>query len=392
MFALAGVALLAVAGYALWPSNGVTSDVVHDGELGFVFTDIAYIVGPHADEGGTCPDGMSQNVVEVFSATPEGARRAGETDQEYSERIEAGGRALGDAPDGRNFCQFPAIAPLDPNFRTMTQQGVRVEGIDLDGENTAGSDFLSPDGAPGVDNQFYRATGCSQSFQPGGQSNNFAIPMYAGEWGILIRLGDVDDIVNDDYVEVGFYANADPMQLSPTRDSLRFATYAMDQDPRFRAVTTGKIVNGVLTTQPVDVRFHTVVNSMHLERVIRDARVQAEVSAEGDLTGILAGFSPVEALYDQQFGYRNGRDGAGQPSPEAVRILSSNGAARVLGYTCQGVYQALNRLADGHADPETGNFTSISVQFRFAAVNAFLVDVESHSVNDDLVGNGGPDA
>lgn len=390
VFALSGVALLATAGYALWPRNGVTSDAVRDGELGFVLTDIAYIVGPHADEGGTCPGGMSKNLVEVFSATPEGARRAGESDQEYSDRIEAAGRTLGTAPDGRNYCQFPAIAPPDPDFRTMLQNGVRVEGIDLDGETTAGSDFTTSDGTPGVDNQFYRATGCSQSFQPGGQSNSFAIPMYAGEWGILIRLADVDDVVNDEHVDVGFFANADPMQLSSTRETLRFATYAMDQDPRFRAVTTGKIVGGVLTTQPVDVRFHTVVNSMHLERVIRDARVRAEVSADGNLNGILAGFSPVEALYDQQFGYRNGKDGAGQPAAEGLRIGSSNGAARVLGYTCQGVYQALHRLADGHPDPETGNFTSISVQFSFDAVNAFLVDVETRSVNDDLVGNAAP--
>ena len=391
--AAGGAVLIATAGVVLWPdpAGGNSPDsLVQNGEIGFVLTDIAYVTGPHADEAGTCPAGMSKNLVEIFNATPEGARRPGESDQAFSERSEAGGRALGDAPDGRNYCQHPQIAPPEPNFRTMRDSRVRIDGLDLDGKHTAGSDFLTPGGSRGVDNQFYRATGCSQSFQPGGQSNQFSIPMYAGEWGILVRLTEVDDLENDPSVEVGLYANSDPMQLSPTREALRFATYAIDQDPRFRALTRGKIANGVLTTDPVDVRFRTVVNSMHLERVLRDARLRAEVSADGSLTGIMAGFAPVEALYDQQFGYRNGKDGGGQPAAEQLRTGSSNGAARVLGYTCTGIYQALHRLADGHPDPQTGRNSSISVQYRFSAVNAFLVDVDTSSANEALAASSAP--
>lgn len=390
MVALAGTALLAGGAFAFWPRPDPAGGLVRDGELGFVLTDIAYVTGPHAAEAGTCPDGMSKNLVQIFSETPEGTRRPGESDQDYSERAEAGARALGNAPDGRNYCQHPALAPADPHYRTMRDQAVRVEGLDLDGAHSPGTDFTAPDGSRGIDNQFYRATGCNQSFQPGGQSNQFSIPMYAGEWGILVRLGDVDDLANDDHVEVGFYANADPMSLSPAREALRFATYAMDQEPRFRAETSGRIVDGVLTSDPVDLRFRTVVNSMHLERVLRDARVRATLSADGSLVGVLGGYAPVEALYDQQFGYRNARNGAGEPAAERLRTLSSNGAARVLGYTCTGVYQALHQLADGHRDPESGRFTSISLQYRFSAVNAFLVDVETGSANDRLVGKAAP--
>jgi hypothetical protein len=54
-------------------------------------------------------------------------------------------------------------------------------------------------------------------------------------------------------------------------------------------------------------------------------------------------------------------------------MASSNGAAFVLGHTCHGAYHALHEHADGHPD-ESGNFTSISTQFRIEAIPAFVID------------------
>src|SRR3546814_4644949 len=104
--------------------------------------------------------------------------------------------------------------------------------------------------------------------------------MLTGSWGILITLSGVDDIRNDDDVEVGFFANADPIQLSPLRAPLSYGTYAIDQDPRFRAKAHGRIKDGVLPSDPVDVRFHNVVNSMRLERALDHARVRMTRSEE----------------------------------------------------------------------------------------------------------------
>lgn len=388
--AASAVAFVALAaGYLLWSEKGSARDpnaLVRDGEIGFVLTDFGYALGPDSEETDFCPDGMSLNLVEAFQMMPEGARRPGETDDGYGKRIEAGGQALAFAPDGRNYCVNPEIAPPDPYYRILQKTGLTVEGLNLDGKVSPKSDFVAPDGTPGVDNQLYRLVGCSKSFQSTGQSNSFGSTMATGEWGILIGLKDVDDLRNDDHVEVGLYANADPMQLSPTREPLAYASYALDQDPRFRATTTGRIKDGILTTDPVDVRFHSVVNSMHLERPLRDARLRATLSPDGTLSGIMAGFTPVEALYNYQFGYRDGKDGAGNLSPAPLRMGSANGAARVLGHTCPGVYQAMYKLADGHPDKATGRNTSISTQYYFKAANAFLLDVETGSANDDLVG------
>ncbi|GGB87343.1 hypothetical protein GCM10011494_02110 [Novosphingobium endophyticum] len=391
-------AAIVVGVFALSPSGPATAETgsfLRDGKAGFIVTRIAYALGPDASESGACTDGMSKDVSQIFALTPEGQQRPGEDEGVYSKRLEDGGERISASADGKNYCMHPELAPPDTHFRTLDSLSVRADGIDIDGIDSRGrpgtprhlADFAGKNGAKGVDNQFFRAVGCSRSFQSDGQSNSFEIGMYSGSWGVVLSLDDVDDLENDDDVEVGIYANADPIQLSPTREALEYATYAMDQDENFRATTRGRIRGGVLTTDPVDIRLRSDVNALTLERPLRDARIQATLSKDGVLKGYLAGYAPVEQLYDYQFAFRNAKDVSGKPAPLGRIIHSSNGAARVLGYTCQGVYQALHRLADAHPDPRTGKFTAISTQYAFEARPAFVVDVDTKSVNEKLVRN-----
>jgi hypothetical protein len=363
---------------------------LQNGAAGFVVSDIKYALAPDADESGACPRGMSKNVAEIYALTPNGKRRKGEAEGDYGKRLEKEAGALVKAPDGRNLCMNPEAGQPDPNFQTVQRSDIPVDGIDLDGSDSNASgmcphqDFVGLAGERGVDNQFYRVVGCSRSFQSNGMSNGFATEMLTGSWGILLTLDGVDDLKNDDSVEVGLSANADPIQLSPTREALGFATYAMDQDPRFRAKTRGRIKDGVLTSDPVDVRFHHVVNSLRLERPLRHAVLRVKISEAGVLEGYLGGYAPVEEMYDVQFGFRNGKNGAGELGPLALRMHTGVGAARVLGYTCPGVYHSLYKYADGDPDPQSGRCTSISVQYRIEAITAFVVDVATESVNRKL--------
>lgn len=385
-----GIALAAAS-----PGAIAQPDFVRQGNAGFVVSDIRYALAPDADTAKLCPQGLSLNVEQVFAKEPQGKRRRGESDKDYAARLREGGRMVSTAKTGENLCMNPELSAEDPNFKTVQGSDVAVEGIDLDGADSSMSDaaeggscphgnFIGVDGQSGVDNQFYRTVGCNAAFQPRGAANGYQIEMLTGSWGILIKLSGVDDIRNDDSVEVGFYANADPIQLSPIRAPLPYATYAMDQDPRFRATTHGRIHDGVLTTDPVDVRFHNVVNSMRLERSLRHARVRMTLSPDGILEGYLSGYTPVDEMYDLQFGYRNGKNGAGELAPLRLRLGTANGAAYVLGYTCPGAYQALHRLADGDRDAKTGQCSSISTQYRIKAIPAFVVDVATHSTNEKL--------
>lgn len=378
-----GTLVAGTVAFALSESGAAQdSPVAHNREAGFVVTQFAYALGPDAKETGGCPNGMSKNVVEIFKAGPDGAQRPGETDRDYSTRSESSGTKLSVLADGQNVCMHPELAAADPYYRTLDVDTVRLEGINLDGRISRGN-FTSIGGTRGIDNQMFRLVGCTHAYQSTGQANDLSVGMYAGEWGILINLKGVDDLQNDDNVEVGIYGNADPMQLSAQREALPYATYAMDQDPSFRATTKGRIKNGVLITDPVDVVFHSILNSMHMVRPLRNAQIRATVSENGRLKGYIAGYTPIADLYNYQYGFREGRTARGELSP--LRLGSANGAARTLGYTCSGAYQAMQRLADGHLDPKTGKFTSISTQYRFEAINAFIVDVKTDSTNKGLV-------
>ena len=373
------------------PGHTFAEDVpyLRNGRAGFVVSDFTYAFAKDAAVTGACPAGMSKNIVEIYARTAAGRQHKGESKADYGARLQREAWALGTSADGRNFCMHPEAAAPDPYYQTVKGNGLEALGIDLDG-TVSSNDFSNGRGDGGIDNQFYRVVGCNRSYQSSGLSNGFAIEMLSGSWGILISLDHVDDLQNDDDVDVGLYANADPIDVDANRKPLAYATYAMDRDPRFRATTKGKIRNGVLTTEPVDVRFHNIVNSLRLERPLQDARIQATLSADGTISGYLAGYTPVEAMYDLQFGFRNGKDGSGKPALQ-LASKSANGAAFVLGYTCQGAYQALLRYADGHPDPESGRYTSISTQYHFKAIPAFVVDVETHSRNADLAAGRAPE-
>jgi hypothetical protein len=109
---------------------------------------------------------------------------------------------------------------------------------------------------------------------------------------------------------------------------------------------------------------------------------------DGGLEGILAGYTPIEDMYDFQYGFRNGKDAAGNPAPLRLRTISSVGQAAVLGHTCNGAYYELKQLADGHRDPASGQCTSISTQYRIKAIPAFVVDAPTKSANSDLEAHG----
>jgi hypothetical protein len=384
------------------PAAEASSNVFQDGKAGFIVSHIAYALSKDANQTGACPDGMTAgygdgsgfgSIGEAFLSRPDLTRREGEEEQAYVKRVF--GQGFSD-PNTKNLCLNPELGKPDPRFRTVTGKNVPADGIDLDGQDSrangkpapgtcAHDDFPGMNGERGIDNQFFRVVGCSKSYQSTGQSNTYEVGMYVGEWGILLTLKGVTDLHNAKDVEVGIYANADPIQLSPTREALANATYAIDQDPRFRATAHGRIVNGVLTTDPVDVRFHWVVNSIRLERPLQDARLRVTFTPDGGFEGILAGYTSVEDVYDFAYGFRNGTDGKGNPSPLQLRNVSSIGQAAVLGHTCNGAYYALKKFADGHRDPKTGQCTSISTQYRIKAIPAFVVDTPTHSINSTLV-------
>ncbi len=387
---LGGVAIVGVGMSA--PAAESQSSVPADGQLGFVISAFSFGMSTSRDANTVCPGGLSVGPTDIYAATPEGQRHEGESDADYSRRLQRGSAAMLRASDGQNLCMHPELGAPDPHH-PLVQANVQTVGIDLDGQRSrangraapgtcAHDDFAGADGVRNIDNQFLRALGCTGTFSAASDNSNLATSMLTGEWGVLITLDDVQSLRNDNSVTVHFYANNDPIQLSGDRQPLVNATYARKRDPRYIAETRARIVNGVLTTDPVDVRFPYVVNAMHLDRELRDARLRVTMTADGAMEGFLSGYTPIDNAYDN-FGFRHGRDANGQLSRS--RQYSASGYASTARHTCNGIYYALQQVADGHRDPATGRCTSVSTQYRVRAIPAFVVDAATQSANEDLV-------
>lgn len=392
--ALLAAPALAVALTLLAPSRAVSTpgapdNVFQDGNAGFVVSDMAFALAPGGGGAAGCPNGLTSGyatIGDMFSPRSNApADQIRPTLENSLQRVFSGGET--------NLCQNPELGAPDPNWRTVVGRRAPADGIDLDGQDSradgraapgtcAHTDFVGLNGERGVDNQLFRVVGCTGAYQHEQRFNGSDAEMLAGAWGILIALSGVDDMRNDPDIEVALYANADPIQLSPSREALSNATYAAEPGPEFRARTHGRIVNGVISTDPVDFDHHWIANGMRLTRPLQGARLQLTFMPNGGVEDFLAGYTPVETLYNAMLGFRDGKDAAGNPSP--ARAYSSVGAALVHNLTCQGAYYALHQNADGDRDPATGRCRSISTQYRIEAVPAFIVEGETHGLNDDL--------
>lgn len=387
-FGVVGAVAISAGGEAQSQSNNV-----HDGVAGFVVHGFGYGL---AQGQVDCPNGRSLGYRQIYEQSAEGQRREGESDGDYGRRLAMGEQQIARV-DGQMICAHPELRE-DPHYKIMTSRNVVAYGIDLDGQDSrrtgraaantcAHDDFNGVNGARGVDNQLLRVMGCDNNLSYVDRDTTSDLPngtaqseyMRQGAWGILIRVSGIDDVRNDDDVRVGFYASNDPLQLNG-ETAIPNVTYAAKQDPRYRAETRGRIRNGVLTTEPVDVRFDWTVVGWHMDRELRHARVRMTFTADGGLEGYLAGYAPVENMYDNNYGFRSARLENGDPVPSAQSAGLAVPGNTVLGRTCNGAYHAMLAMADGDPD-ENGRCTSISTQLWIRAAPAFVVDAETRSIN-----------
>jgi hypothetical protein len=226
-------------------------------------------------------------------------------------------------------------------------------GMNLDGKVGLRS-FTSPDGEKGVDNQLWRAVGCYKQSQ---EMNDPAFQqkvMLSARSPTLIEVSGIEDPRNDSEVTVRVLTGADPLVRDGAGKPLARASFSLDTDPDLVTITHGRIVNGVLTTDPVDLRFVFREQIIDNVRTVRGAVIRATFLPDGNLDGGLYGYTTLSSYYDM------------------IEHMTQDGADNV-GVSCVGIRQAIDRYADGYRDPRTGKFTAISSEMRFHAVPAFVV-------------------
>lgn len=326
----------------------------------------------------TCPQGLNIDPKETYIAGLPPSERAKarllptQTLYDLSSRNKA----------GVDLCSNPHAGP-DPGFYTVAGSGP-APGMDLDGardgDNAPGTCAHEPF-AGGVDNQLLRAMGCVAGYQADDQFESAHLfSLRDGSMTYLVEVTGIDDVRNDEAVEVGLYASPDRPAYAGTNakdttssrgTALRNASLDVTADPKYRQVLKGRITDGVLTTEPAEIRLpHVYRPFIDTDYLIHAGRLRAEFQPDGSLKGMVAGYYDLTWFYDV-VGTLPGRP-HGTSNPRNLDISYN--------FHCAGMYHALHRLADGNPDPKTGRCTSLSAAFPLEAVPAFVIHPEQAAV------------
>jgi hypothetical protein len=346
------MAALVSAALAAWMPSTVRS--AESGRtLGFVLTDFA---PAHNPGPGDCPQGPAQTPQQMYLATtslPEDERRRLLLPENGRELT---GRAIR-GPKGEDLCRVPEAVTHPPIHTVESKIGV---GLDLDGAadgqappgTCAHESFTSPAGERGIDNQQYRAIGCIGFYRQGDYARLINSFMTGGEFTILIEITGVDDLRNDDAVEIGIYNSKDPVFTDAAGKVLPHASLRIADGAKSPNVLHGHIKDGVLTTEPGEIRLGFSQAAAPAEYIFKAARFRLELDGESGLKGLMGGYRTLANI-----------QGGG----------SSAGAGAVIGMDCPGYQAALRLLADGFPDPETGKCTAISVAHHVEGIPAFVI-------------------
>lgn len=339
-----------------------------NGVMGFVVENFypPVIMGKDA-----CPTGPAPRLRDAYLATQTSPERDRLSLKENETELTQRWHAYAFGANGTNICSQPEMFNHAP---VPTVQSKISLGLDLDGGSSANScqheNFVSPSGERGIDNQEYRALGCTLEYRGvDGISNDIQNGMKqfmaSGEWTQVILLRGVDSLQKDNDVEVVYGNTSDRPSVDSKGKFLSGASFTVNETgARHRNVLHGRIAKGVLTTDPSEI---TLVQTWGQggARDIRGnrgqyrfsrARLRLQFQPDGTVTGIVGGYRP---LFDVILS----------------EALGGAGTALVAGIDCSAYLTTLRKLADGMRDPKTGQCHGVSSAFELQGVPAFVNDV-----------------
>jgi hypothetical protein len=319
-----------------------------------------------------CPTGMNQSLAELFVANASAAERTYYANPDHAKELVFGKPSLNER--GNVVCLDPD-GPLKPELRPpfkVVQGNGPAFGINLDGR-VSPKNFQSLDGKPGVENEFYRVMGCTAGFRPGGilPEGGYGSEMSNGSWTFAFEIDDAENLENDDDVTVLMFSSQDPAPFTSERVPIPNRSLSITNDRRYWSRAKGKIVNGVLKTEPTDVRFlisatkgrensPDAVKQNGRDVLLRGGRLELNLRLDGTAEGALAGYNDLATFEHSFINYGGSMTGA-------------SGSSFVERYSCPSLKRALLDHADGYPDPNTGKFTAISAAFHIKAVPAFII-------------------
>lgn len=233
-------------------------------------------------------------------------------------------------------------------------------GFNLDGK-VKPTDFTTPDGETGIDNNYYRAAGCWVSYrgpayhsQRGMGINGY---MRDGLYTIVIVVSGDKDPMNDDSATLAFYQSKDRIVKDANGQVARDASFAIKPTTRTQSIVKVKVSNGVIETQaPQEIRLRDEAwNSAIPDQLKLDqGQLKLTIKADGGFEGYLGGYRDWKLMYKRQ-------------------AVPARDTETLQGIDLPSFYYQLERYADFNPDPATGKNTEISTAYRIRAVPAFVL-------------------
>lgn len=267
---------------------------------------------------------------------------------------------------------YPDMDPETYPEMENTDFGVEgVRGFDLDSTVGTGlepegcphaefQEFNAPDGTPGIDYGLWSFIREWPQLRQGQLVDSvIASSVKNGEMSIVMELGGVDDMVNDDSVTVQIFSTQDSPLVGTDQEVLPNSTLAVHPDSTYHStIATGTIKDGVLEAGPFDVSLKFFIQIVDSTMQLTDTRIRLELG-EGTASGILSANWSVTQIHDI-IGKPTSDNG---PSPDI-------GAA---GFNYTEFLEAMETPDAGY-DQESGTCTAFTTIFRLDAVPAFLTD------------------
>lgn len=259
--------------------------------------------------------------------------------------------------NGKNVSiyNYPEAVP-DPDIETVS--GKYAYGFDLGGKDEAAK-FIDPETGEQVDNQLWRAIGCTASFRAEPPAMPFPEEV---SWNAMVETSPgfaimitADDFSKDGKVSITLNRVTQHLERDAAGNIMSSASYAIDPSPKSHNVLEGELKNGVITITPKDIYLQAEM-PFYPEIALRNAHMRMKLEPDGQLEGYWGGYFSRE-----RFSYMiTSRPGHGGDSI--------------------GIYHAVKKMADASPDPKTGQNEEISSTWRIEAVPAFLSTLDGKVV------------
>jgi hypothetical protein len=253
-----------------------------------------------------------------------------------------------------NVYIYPESYP-DPGLPGVV--GDLAEGFDLDDNKTTG--FPSPAGDKGVDNNFYRALGCTKSYRGPPRLSSGALStndsMRNGSWTIAVVVrGAGNDPMNDANVDVGFYMSQDKLVKDGNGNIARDYTFSI-KPSKLEAIIEASTSNGVITSKGATPEIWMRDPGGARDLQLLNARLKLQMKSDGTLEGYVGGYRPWMPIY--------------------TALVNARGpVVEILGWIeLPAIYYALKRNADYSVAGSKGQKTHISYAMRVNAIPAYVM-------------------